>query len=183
MTRRKLTRDEISLWRKVTEQAKALHPETAIPVPAPAPKTPAVTRPKPKPHKPPLAQSVSREPTPPVRAPLSMDRKTFGRMTRGKLKPERRVDLHGMTQDRAHSALTRFILTAQADGKRMVLVITGKGRPGHGPDPIPQARGILRRQVPHWLEIPPLAQVVLQVTPAHIRHGGDGALYVYLRRL
>lgn len=186
MTRRRLTDEEIALWRRVTALAEAMHPEAAPPDPRPDPQTDPLTapkpRPKPKPQKPALAQSPSRTPTPVVRPPLNMDRKTFGRMTRGKLKPERRIDLHGMTLDRAHGALTRFILSAQADGKRMVLVITGKNRPDHGHDPVPQARGVLRRQVPHWLDIPPLAQAVLQVSPAHIRHGGDGALYVYLRR-
>ena len=82
----------------------------------------------------------------------------------------------------AHPALVRFILRAQSDGKRLVLVITGKGRPGDEAVLYPTPRGILRRQVPHWLDIPPLAQAVLQVTPAHIRHGGDGAFYVYLKR-
>lgn len=185
MARRRLTADEIALWRKVTARAQRMHPETAIPdLPAPAPKSPVPKPPlpKPRPAKPPLDQPVSRSPAAPARPPLNMDRKTFARMTRGKLTPERRIDLHGMTLDRAHGALTRFILTAQADGKRMVLVITGKGRPDRSPDPVPQARGVLRRQVPHWLEIPPLAQAVLQITPAHLRHGGDGALYVYLRK-
>jgi DNA-nicking Smr family endonuclease len=111
-----------------------------------------------------------------------MDRKAYGRMKRGKLVPEGRIDLHGMTLDQAHPALIRFILNAQASGKRLVLVITGKGKSGDDDGPIPRPRGILKRQVPHWLEIPPLAQAVLQVTPSHIRHGGEGAFYVYLKR-
>lgn len=184
MSRRKLTTEEIALWRKVTAKAQRMHPQTAIPdLPAPEPAAPKPALPKPKPSKPPLDQPEPRKPQVPVRPPLNMDRKTFAKMARGKMKPERRLDLHGMTLDRAHGALSRFILTAQSDGKRMVLVITGKGRPDRSPDPIPQARGVLRRQVPHWLEIPPLAQAVLQVTPAHFRHGAEGALYVYLKRL
>jgi DNA-nicking Smr family endonuclease len=84
--------------------------------------------------------------------------------------------------DTAHSALTRFILSSQASGRRLVLVVTGKGKDRDDGGPIPTPRGKLRHQVPHWLELPPLAQAVLQVTPAHISHGGDGAYYVYLRR-
>jgi len=63
-----------------------------------------------------------------------------------------------------------------------VLVITGKGRDDDGPGPIPRRRGVLRHQVPQWLSRPPLGPAVLQVTPAHRKHGGEGALYVYLRR-
>ena len=111
-----------------------------------------------------------------------MDQKAYGRMKRGKLAPEGRIDLHGMTLDQAHPALTRFILGAQADGKRLVLVITGKGKPGDDAGPMPRPRGVLKRQVPMWLAMPPLAQAVLQISAANIRHGGDGAFYVYLRR-
>jgi len=118
---------------------------------------------------------------PPERQPhLRMDKRTFGQLKRGKSTPEARIDLHGMTVADAHSALIGFLLRAQSEGRRLVLVITGKGRSGDGP--IPERRGILRRQVPHWLELPPLSQVVLQVVEAHQRHGGSGAFYVYLRR-
>ncbi|WP_332870131.1 Smr/MutS family protein [Roseovarius salinarum] len=111
-----------------------------------------------------------------------MDRKAFDRMRRGKLKPQARLDLHGMTLDRAHPALNGFIMRAHASGHRLVLVITGKGRSGIDAGPVPEQRGVLRRTVPRWLALPPLAQVVLQVTQAHARHGGEGAFYVYLRR-
>lgn len=118
----------------------------------------------------------------PVQAPLRMDKRAFGKMKRGKLDPEARLDLHGMTLAAAQPSLTGFILSSAAQGRRLVLVITGKGkaRPDHGP--IPQRKGLLRHQVPQWLAMPPLSSVVLQVTPAHARHGGEGAYYVYLRR-
>lgn len=194
MTRRKLTAEEIELWRKVAKQAERLHPEIPQSV------HPA-TLPKPKPTKTPkaridafeLGQKVPAKPSrntlkPSVTeqlrgAPVQMDNKSFGRMKRGKLKPEGRIDLHGMRVDTAHPALVRFVLSAQASGKRLVLVITGKGKDRDEPGPIPTPRGVLRNQVPHWLSIPPLAQAVMQVTPAHISHGGDGAYYVYLRRV
>jgi DNA-nicking Smr family endonuclease len=115
-------------------------------------------------------------------APVQMDQKAFGRMKRGKLKPEGRIDLHGMTLDRAHPALSRFIQSAHKSGKRLVLVITGKGKLRDDGGPIPTRFGVLRHQVPQWLSMPPLSSVVLQVTQAHISHGGGGAYYVYLRR-
>jgi DNA-nicking Smr family endonuclease len=115
-------------------------------------------------------------------APLQMDAKTHGKMTRGKLMPEARIDLHGMTLSEAHPELIRFVLNAQSDGLRLVLVITGKGKRGEDIGPIPQRMGVLRHQVPQWLRLPPLGQAVLQVAEAHLRHGGSGAYYVYLRR-
>lgn len=113
---------------------------------------------------------------------IKMDRKAFQKLKRGKSVPEAKLDLHGMTVAAAHSALTAFILSAQAKGKRLVLVITGKGRPAKDIGPIPARQGVLRQQVPHWLDLAPLNSVVLQVSEAHQRHGGSGAYYVYLRR-
>jgi DNA-nicking Smr family endonuclease len=115
-------------------------------------------------------------------APLRMDAGTHARMTRGKLQPEARIDLHGMTLAEAHPELIRFILNAHSSGLRLVLVITGKGKRREDTGPIPQRVGALRHQVPHWLHLPPLGPVVLQVSEAHLKHGGGGAYYVYLRR-
>ena len=81
-------------------------------------------------------------------SPVTMDKKAFKRMSRGKTKPEARIDLHGLTAASAHGALTAFILKAQAQGKRLVLVITGKGRISDDDGPIPTRTGILRHQVP-----------------------------------
>ncbi len=193
MTRRKLTEEEIDLWKKVVQQAERLHPEakqTAHPttLPKPKPKKPVPFRAEPfeigakakhgtKSHnlKPAIATSLANR-------GVQMDEKSYRRMKRGKLKPEGKLDLHGMRIDTAHPSLTRFILAAQASGKRLVLVITGKGKDRDEPGPMPVPRGVLRHKVPQWLSLPPLAQAVLQVTPAHLSHGGDGAYYVYLRR-
>lgn len=181
MTRRKLTADEIELWHQVVAKAErlvpAVHPPR--PLPKPTPNKPVLLRAAPVGERP--------APKPPLAKPgkpaaVTMDRKAFGRLKRGKLVPEGRIDLHGMTLDRAHPELTRFILSSQASGRRLVLVITGKGRTGSDHEPFLAQRGILRRNVPIWLGMPPLAQAVLQVAPAHINHGGDGAFYVYLRR-
>lgn len=115
-------------------------------------------------------------------APVRMHHGTHRKMMRGKLAPEARIDLHGMTLSQAHPRLNDFIRGAHARGLRLVLVITGKGRDRDDEGPIPIRRGVLRHQVPAWLAAPPLGAMVLEVRPAHRRHGGDGAYYVYLRR-
>jgi DNA-nicking Smr family endonuclease len=128
-------------------------------------------------------RSTTRVTTPSRETPKPvMDTKTYGKMKRGKLVPEARIDLHGMTLDQAHPALTRFILTSYSRGFRLVLVITGKGQQDDPHDPIPRQRGVLKRQVPMWLRMVPLNTAVMDVSEAHLRHGGGGAYYVYLRR-
>lgn len=114
--------------------------------------------------------------------PVRMDSKAHRKLTRGKLRPEARIDLHGMTMAAAHPALIGFVRDAHSRGLRLVLVITGKGRPGDEDGPIPTRPGLLRHQVPQWLASGPLRPLVLQVTAAHQRHGGFGAYYVYLAR-
>ncbi len=191
MTRRKLTEEEIELWRKVSETTARLHPErpnTDLPKPKHRPhKTPKEHQPsfsvgqsspiQKLPHdlQPGLSERLNA-------AALRMDKKSFARMKRGKLAPERRIDLHGMTMERAHPALLRFVLRAHSRGLRLVLVITGKGKTKEDDGPIPVRRGVLKHNVPQWLSMPPLSAVVLQVTQAHISHGGGGAYYVYLKR-
>lgn len=90
-----------------------------------------------------------------------------------------RIDLHGMTQTRAHRALSDFLRRAHADGLTFVLVITGKGRSGESES----ERGVLRRQVPQWLSLPEFRTLVVGFEEAHIGHGGEGALYVRIRRV
>ena len=102
------------------------------------------------------------------------------KLGRGTEPIDARIDLHGMTQADAHAALTHFLRRAQRDGARVVLVITGKGaRPGI--DPYAE-RGVLKRQVPHWLESAELRAFVVGFENAGIGHGGAGALYVRVRR-
>ena len=195
MTRRRQLRpDEEALWRKVADQTDRLHPQRNLrpedfvetPVRSDKPVASFVAVPSSRPV-------PSAEPT--TRVDLSvtlaeqlngqsvhMDKKAFANMKRGKLRPEAKLDLHGMTLDRAHPALTRFILSAQSQGKRLVLVVTGKGKDRDEGGPIPVRLGVLRHQVPQWLSVPPLSSVVLQVSAAHNRHGGGGAYYVYLRK-
>jgi DNA-nicking Smr family endonuclease len=191
--RRRLSSDEEDLWQSVARTARALHParprppEADPPPPQPQPLHPASPRlspfqlgekvriPERRDHAAGPAEVLGA-------APLQMDARTHGKMTRGKLQPEARIDLHGLTLAEAHPELVRFVLNAQAQGLRLVLVITGKGRSRGDAGPIPQPVGALRHQVPAWLNLPPLGPAVLQVTQAHQRHGGSGAYYVYLRR-
>ncbi len=187
----RLNADDLDLWRRVTERTEKLDLKSLFTpqIDAPAPAPPALKRAKAivmgKPQgssKPRNYDLVPSLPDQLGKAPVQMDQKAFTRMKRGKLKPEGRIDLHGMTLDRAHPALTKFILSAHRSGKRLVLVITGKGKERDEGGPIPVRYGVLRHQVPQWLSMAPLSQAVLQVTQAHISHGGGGAYYVYLRR-
>mgnify|MGYP001794800278 CR=1 FL=1 len=193
--RRRLRPEEEELWRKVTDQTARLHAQTPLSPedfvetpPAPPPREPArftgAIDPRLAPRYDPatridLAASLADQ----VQGTaVNMDKKAFAQMKRGKLRPEGKLDLHGMTLDRAHPALTRFILSAQAQGKRLVLIVTGKGKDRDEGGPIPVRLGVLRHQVPQWLSVPPLSSAVLQVSAAHNRHGGGGAYYVYLRK-
>ncbi len=107
----------------------------------------------------------------------ALDRRTKRKLARGNELIAARLDLHGMTQAQAHGALARFLRRAQAKGARYVLVVTGKGGRGNAGE-----RGVLRRIVPLWLELPELRDVVVGFDAANIGHGGEGALYVRLRR-
>lgn len=112
-----------------------------------------------------------------------LDRRTEERLRKGNLPMEAQLDLHGYRQDAAKSALTNFIQRAQAQGKRCVLVITGKGSQGEPDEDWTKApRGILRQRVPEWLSESPLSSIVLKTVSAQRKDGGEGAFYVYLRR-
>ncbi len=132
----------------------------------------------------PPAVSKARPPAPTF---VPLERKKARRIARGADEIEARLDLHGMTQDDAHSALIGFVRRCQAAGFRTVLVITGKGGPvrrhhGDRDDDYERPRGVLRRNVPRWLAGAEIGSLVLSYSTAHIRHGGEGALYVQLRR-
>ncbi|MDF1873409.1 Smr/MutS family protein [Vannielia sp.] len=189
MSRKKpprISKEDEALWRQVVAKATPL--EKSQPLPR-LQKNAAKLQKEPNPQ-PIQTFRVGEKQIPSHRAvpqphPVAptMDRRAFTRLKRGKLKPEGRIDLHGMTLAEAHPRLTGFVLTAHDRGKRLVLVITGKGRTGQDEGgPIPTHPGVLRRHVPDWLRSPPLGAVVLEITPAHIRHGGEGAYYVYLKR-
>ncbi len=201
-TPRKLTEEDRELWSRVTRAAKPLHAVRKSEKPAPkssvaalksgaasiAPPDPSeVHRPSPRRTEPP----TSFHPAPDAVSSLGpgapgLDRRTAERLRKGRTAPQARIDLHGMTADRAHGALVHFIENASRSGLRCVLVITGKGAPSYrqhdDADFMPDGRGVLRRHAPRWLRTPPLAGLIVDVYQAHPRHGGDGALYVYLKR-
>ncbi len=209
MARRRLTPDERSLWDRIARSTQPLRsplakgpvadrpaeafsadpPPTSTPAPAPAP-APVSARSR-------LA-STAAPPGPPPRvafnlapdpmdaaaaAPRRMDKHRATDLRRGRLRPEAKLDLHGMTADRAHRELAAFIHRSHHKGKRLLLVITGKGRDGRDDGgPMPDRRGVLRHALPRWLEAPDLRPLVLDLMPAHVSHGGGGAWYVYLAR-
>lgn len=192
MTRRSLTPDEAELWERVRQTARALHPERKQPpdpAPRPAPKSARAQTAIPRfavgDTAPRGGETRDLIPSPRAalaKAPLQMDRRNFERMKRGKLSPEARLDLHGKTMAEAQPALRDFIFCAHNDGKRLVLVITGKGKHRDDGGPIPVPHGVLKHQVPQWLAMAPLRAMVLQISEAHLKHGGGGAYYIYLRR-
>lgn len=202
MTRksRRLHPDDLELWGRVAKSARPLRSDLAkafempdVPQQVFTPAPPKNKAKAPRPH----GGTILR-PTPPAAtamhdlapalsdmlagASVSMDKRKFQRMTKGKLQPEARIDLHGMTLAQAHAGLNGFILRAQSQGLRLVLVITGKGKTVADDGPIPRRRGALKNDVPQWLRMAPLAGAVLEVREAHLRHGGSGAYYVYLRK-
>ena len=120
------------------------------------------------------APAPQESPAAPPLAPLGRRMRT--RVARGKEGIDGRLDLHGLTQSEAHGTLLDFLRQASARGARLVLVITGKGARAGG------ERGVLRRQVPHWLQLPEFRAFVIGFEAAHVAHGGEGALYVRVRR-
>ena len=154
--------DEAALFERAMGEVKPLPDGDATETARP--KAPAVRPQVPK-HDPPLKLGDT----------AGVDRRTTERLRRGKIIIDAVLDLHGHTQDEGHAALQRFVAGSAAAGRRCVLVITGKGAASTG-------GGVLRREVPRWLNAPSLRPHVLAITPAQPQHGGAGALYVLLRR-
>jgi DNA-nicking Smr family endonuclease len=184
--KRDLREEERALWDEVmrdvrrmrgakpakpaAEKKRALRVAPALPAPVPAPV---------------VAQAAKRK----LAAQFGVDGATAERLKRGKVEPDATIDLHGMTQAQAHARLVSFVRRAHEHEHRCVLVVTGKGSPlaqreeGRGfVMPERPKAGILKTMVPRWLEEDGLRALVVGVHAAHQRHGGAGALYVYLRR-
>ncbi len=181
--KRSVSREEESLWRQVTGDVEPIFSQ---PLKEAKTRRATVKTEKPKPAKA-KAATVAARPAPrvaPVRAKqhpelapgktAGLDKRNAQRLKRGQLRPEARVDLHGMTQSQAHSELNSFIAECRMAERRAVLVITGKGSVREG--------GVLRRMVPRWLNQPPLREMVIAIEQATPRDGGDGAYYLLLRR-
>jgi DNA-nicking Smr family endonuclease len=116
--------------------------------------------------------------------PSGVNGATQDRLKRGLIEPDARIDLHGMTQLAAHRTLFAWMTTAHQRGLRLVLVVTGKGNPRNDENApwMMSPHGVLKQMVPRWLNEPELAALIAAIHPAHTKHGGDGALYVYLRK-
>jgi DNA-nicking Smr family endonuclease len=177
--KRALSEEERALWESVAKQTKPLRKKMRVTEPLAAPRKTetdaagsATVQPKP------VRLAVAPPPSKPMVPPLApLGRRERSQLSRGRKEIEARLDLHGMTQARAHRALSGFLRQAHGDGLTFVLIITGKGKIGAESE-----RGVLRRQVPQWLSQPEFRGFVMGFEEAHIGHGGAGALYVRIRR-
>jgi|FEC22Drversion2_1045045.scaffolds.fasta_scaffold00286_22 DNA-nicking Smr family endonuclease len=197
--RHDLSPEDRALWQRVTEGVAPLR--------RPGRKTPAVPRPDDSPSSPPASGSAGGQDDaappprmlaagppapkpatavrPPERKPglPALDRKLARRIGRGTRPVDAIIDLHGLTQQEAHARLLAFLRNARASGHRLVLVVTGKGEPAPFADWwTPGSRGVLRRAVPDWLATPAFRALIVAYERAHRHRGGDGAIYVQLRR-
>jgi DNA-nicking Smr family endonuclease len=133
------------------------------------------------------AAKPAKRPAPRAR-PTGVDGRTAERLRKGAIDPDATLDLHGFTEEAAHGAVADFLRNSIVRGARLLLVVTGKGAKASAPDaPFDlelerRSRGVLRSMVPRWLQEPALVHFVADVRTAHRRHGGSGALYVYLRK-
>ena len=177
--RRDLSPDDANIWRYVTRTVEPLkgmmarHPaldQFSTDPPASSRVSPA--------HRSQTLPRPPRSPIPPMPLTLGatadMDRRTAQRFKRGDMAVDGRIDLHGRTLDQAHDALAAFIRGAYARGARCVVVVTGKGKF--------ESIGKIRNETPHWLNQAPLRSLILAVTAARPHDGGEGALYVLLKR-
>lgn len=173
--RGELSREDQRLWAHVTHSAKPLPGRKKLDIPE-EPIIPEMNRIENSAIAPPSAAIRK----PPALLPLAgIEKRMIKQVARGALSLDRRIDLHGMRQAEAHQALNAFIHQAHHEGARLVLVITGKGG---GVDARGEERGVLRRLVPHWLADPLMRRLVIGFESAARGHGGDGALYVRIRR-
>ena len=179
--KRSLSEEERVLWESVAKQVKPLRKRPRVVKPSVASteaEADAASRPAAL-AKPPASPRIipPSRPEPPPLAPIG--RRERSQLSRGRKEIDARLDLHGMTQIRAHRVLLTFLQRAHGDGLTFVLVITGKGKVGGSE----AERGVLRRQVPQWLSLPEFRSLVVGFEEAHIGHGGEGALYVRVRRV
>jgi DNA-nicking Smr family endonuclease len=181
---------EQALWRFAVRDAtplpgRATAPEPVPPEPAPPPPEATVPGEVPRPRRVRASARPIVLPRLDVASTPGLDARSAERLKRGQLPIEARLDLHGLTQEAARSALDGFIAEAYAAGRRAVLIITGRGLKPRGDDDDPWRRtsgGVLKSMTPRWLNEAPNRSRVLAFTEAQPRHGGAGALYVLIRR-
>lgn len=163
MSKRRTTEDERKLFEESFAEARPIHAATL------------------------KAPAAPRRPAKIIEGGSGIDGRTNERLRRGTLEPDARIDLHGFTESAAHGALLNFLRGAQRRGAKLALVVTGKGRAVEADAAFDmelheRSRGILNAAVPRWLNEPEFAGLIAGTRKAHRRHGGDGALYVYLRK-
>lgn len=177
-----LSLEDRELWRRVTESVTPLRPVAApaIPVASPGPPPGVSAGPFAAPPRPPKRQAPPPASPSPALPPL--DRRLTRRIGRGTRDVDAVIDLHGLTQREAHGLLLSFLQGARAAGHRLVLVVTGKGGGEEAVWWDESSRGVLRRAVPDWLATPQFRPLVVGFEQAHRRKGGEGAIYVQVRR-
>lgn len=166
--KRPLRPDELRVWAEVAKTIE-LAPGRVLPE---LPEAPAALPPAPKPSSAP-ARAASPKPRAASAPPEEIEPRRRTRIVRARDPIEARLDLHGLDWDRARAALHAFIQRSHAQGLRAVLVVTGKGVEGEG---------VLKRFAPEWLAEPAVRPMIAGVSAAERRHGGEGALYVALKR-
>lgn len=172
MRKRDLSGEERALWRRVARTVKSKKQVAAEPEAEPAAPAPAAKKRK-LPAAPPKTALKPKSPVPFTPPPLA-DRGGEKKVRRGDVEIGISLDLHGLNQDEARAAVHRVLLDAQARGERAVLIVTGKGRAGE--------TGVLKRRLPDWLESKQIRPLVAGIAEAHQRHGGSGAVYVFVKR-
>ena len=184
---RRLTRDELELWRQVTRSVSRLARAPAKAIVRPAEPVAAPAQPTQRPRQPMRPAVPGYTPpenqSPPRPALVPLDWRLRKKLARGRASVDDVIDLHGLRQDEAHRALRGFLAAAQGRDAKVVLVVTGKGLSsatfGSWPD---RTGGVLYRAVPQWLSSTEFRRIVIGFEEADAAHGGAGALYVRLRR-
>jgi DNA-nicking Smr family endonuclease len=183
---RGLSKEDAQLWQRAVADVSALREtkqKAAASLLGPPPSPPRQESADPSGRRPGAASPQRPVPVRPqplpvelgARNPPGVDKRTVIRLRRGLISPETQIDLHRQTREGAHRLLASFLATSQARGQRCVLVITGKGYGSGG-------AGVLKTMVPRWLSEEPNRERVLAFCHAVTAHGGDGALYVLLRK-
>lgn len=184
---RRLSAEEAEIWAQVARTVTPLErrrpaPAAMMPVPAKAVALPSAPTPKkikgrvppPLPPKPVPARAKAD-------APLHLDGSWEKRISKGTLVPDFSLDLHGSNLDQAYVRLMHGLTQAKAMGARVVLIVTGKPRPVDAMDR-GTARGAIRAKITDWLAASDHAHDIVAIRGAHRRHGGQGAIYVVLRK-
>lgn len=178
---RSLTKTEIEVWRAVAETVQKRMPGVHLPARPDGPRQAAAKQGALGPAEPPRASTVPGW-SPPAQKhapqPADVERGLRRKIAGGRQPVEAKLDLHGYRQAEAHARLAGFVQQSHREGRRLILVVTGKGRGANGAF---EDRGVLRRLVPLWLAEPRLSPLVVAFGEAGRGHGGEGALYIHLR--